>query len=273
MHTKAQRSIAQEFERRGWDYDLSTGQLIAQAIVSDTSLPAREIADRVSARFIKKSGASRADVTDAIESVLHSLALEHGEREALRVLFVASGPSNEDRLRLGAEHRDIINRLHRTTYRDEILIEETLAARPTDLLDHINRFRPTALHISGHGYVGGIVLEDERGVAVEVTTDQLSKLVRTCSSLRLLVLNSCDSSVSAEGISQTLEAAIGMSASIDDDSARVFAAQLYSSLGEGLDLARAFEQAKVQVQLASLPGFDIPRLFVRAPRSGPIHLT
>jgi hypothetical protein len=270
---RLQRAIAEEFERRGWEYDLSTGQLIAHEIIGNMAPTSREIADRVSGRFLKRSGASRADLVDAIDSVLRSKTAERPTREALRVLFVASGPTNEDRLRLGAEHRDIVERLRKSTLRAEIDIEATLAARPTDLLDAINRLRPTALHISGHGDLDGILLENDIGMAVEVDAGQLVGLVRTCPSLRLLVLNSCESSVLAEAISKELDGAIGMSASIEDDAAREFAAQLYSSLGEGLDLKTAFEQAKVQVQLAGLPGFDIPQLLLREPKAAPIFLT
>ena len=44
---------------------------------------------------------------------------------------------------------------------------------------------------------------------------------------------------------------------------RVFSAQLYSSLAEGVPLERAFEQAKLQVDLAGLDGDKAPILFTR----------
>jgi hypothetical protein len=181
------------------------------------------------------------------------------------LLFVSAGPEDEGRLRLNAEHRDIRSRIRSSSVRDQVVIELVGAARVTDLIDELNRTRPTILHIAGHGGATGIVLEDEHGMAAAISTDQLSRLIATAdNSLRLVVMNTCESANQAQPMVKTVDAAIGMTKAVGDDAARIFSAQLYSSLAEGVALDRAFEQAKLQISLAGLPEDTIPALYVRS---------
>jgi hypothetical protein len=181
----------------------------------------------------------------------------------MKLLFVAAGPRDETRLRLDAEHRDIKARLRASTARDQTVIETALAARPTDLVDELNRFQPTILHLSGHGGPTGIALEGASGNATELTTEQLLSLIRVSNpGLRLVVLNTCESARQAQPITTHVDAAIGMTRAIGDDAARTFSSQLYSSLAEGVPLERAFEQAKLQISLAGFDEEETPSLFV-----------
>jgi hypothetical protein len=83
--------------------------------------------------------------------------------------------------------------------------------------------------------------------------------------VRLVVFNTCESSRHARAVSAHVEVAIGMTAPMDDEAARVFAAQLYSAIGFGRSVQQAFEQARLELQLQSLPGAanSPPELFVR----------
>jgi hypothetical protein len=182
----------------------------------------------------------------------------------MRVLFVAAGPADEPRLRLDAEHREVKSRIRSASARSDVVIETAFAARPTDLIDELNRFRPTVLHLAGHGGPTGIALEDEAGKASDVTTDQFVRLVAFADPvLRLVVLNTCESANQAAPIVDHIDAAIGMTRTVGDDAARAFAAQLYSSLAEGVPLERAFEQARLQISLAGFHEDKTPALFVR----------
>lgn len=60
-----------------------------------------------------------------------------------------------------------------------------------------------------------------------------------------------------------VDAAIGMNTSIGDDAARVFAAQFYSSIGFGLSLEKAFQQAKASLMLEGIDEEDTPELYVK----------
>ena len=54
-----------------------------------------------------------------------------------------------------------------------------------------------------------------------------------------------------------------MSDSIDDETACVFAAQLYSSIGFGRSLKTAFNQAKAALLLENVPDKNVPTLYTR----------
>ncbi len=265
-----QRLLAAEFEQRGWEYDLLVGRALAEEISRKGDLDSMRLARLVPSSFLARARASRDDVRDAITATLARLdaaaaSAPHSDHAVgMRILFVSAGPADETRLRLDAEHRDIRGRIRSTTRRDQVVLETVLAARPTDLIDELNRHRPTILHLAGHGGPTGIALEDEAGNAADVSTDQLVRLVASSHpDLRLVVLNTCESSNQAAPAVAQIDAAIGMTREIGDDAARLFSAQLYSSLAEGVPLDRAFEQAKLQMNLAGLDEDKTPALFVR----------
>lgn len=81
--------------------------------------------------------------------------------------------------------------------------------------------------------------------------------------IRLVVFNACFSQQQAESVVEHIEAAIGMSDSIPDETACVFAAQLYSSIGFGRSLKTSFDQAKAELLLEGISGENIPRVFTR----------
>lgn len=262
-----QRLLAEEFERRGWEYDLGTAKAIADAVEATGSVDAQTLARLADGSFLARARATRAQLASAIEAALAGRR-SIGREVRMKLLFLAAGPMDEQRLRLTAEHRDIKERLRSASARAHIEVEESLAARPTDLVDQLNRARPSILHLAGHGGPLGLALEDDHGNASDVTTDQLLRLVSSADeNLRLVVLNSCESAHQAAPIVQHVDAAIGMTRTIGDEAARVFAAQLYSSLGEGVTLSRAFEQARLQISLAGIPEDQTPKLFVKSGRS------
>ena len=217
--------------------------------------------------FLARARATRGQLASAIEAALARYE-STGPEVRMKLLFLAAGPMDEQRLRLAAEHRDIKERLRSSSARAQIDVEESLAARPTDLVDQLNRARPNVFHLAGHGGPIGLTLEDDHGNAVDVMTDQLLPLVSSADeNLRLVVLNSCESAHQAAPIVQYVDAAIGMTRTIGDEAARVFATQLYSSLGEGVALSRAFRQAQLQISLAGIPEDQTPKLFVRSGHS------
>ena len=260
-----QRRLATEFSRRGWEYELSLGPAVVEEALRTGVVDAAGLAARVPSDYRRRLRATNDDLVDAIRSAFSGVVLPAAREVAgMRLLFVAAGPLDESRLRLEAEHRDITSRIRASTARDQIVVESAGAARPTDLIDELNRVRPTIVHLAGHGGVTGIALEDDRGMATDVSTEQLERLIATADdSLRLVVMNTCDSAHQAQPITATVDAAIGMTRTIGDDAARTFAAQLYSSLSEGVPLGRAFEQARLQISLAGLSEDTTPALFVR----------
>ena len=81
--------------------------------------------------------------------------------------------------------------------------------------------------------------------------------------IRLVVFNACFSEIQAQSVVSQIEAAIGMSTSIGDEAACVFAAQLYSSIGFGHSLQSSFNQARAMLMLEGIPEESTPKLYVR----------
>ena len=67
------------------------------------------------------------------------------------VLIVSASPLDQDRLRLGAELRDIRHALQRSRNREDWIIESNEAVTVDDLRRALLDFRPTVVHFSGHG--------------------------------------------------------------------------------------------------------------------------
>ena len=185
--------------------------------------------------------------------------------EKITVLFLASNPINTLQLRLDEEARSIQEKIRLSEYRDSVQFESRWATRASDILQAINETNPTIVHFSGHGAdTGELVLQNPDGTAKLVSVDAISTVMATASdTIRLIVFNACFSEVQAASVVEHIEAAIGMSYSIGDVAACTFAAQLYSSIGFGHSLKKAFDQAKAELILEGIPGQDIPQIYCR----------
>ena len=80
--------------------------------------------------------------------------------------------------------------------------------------------------------------------------------------IKLVFFNTRFSYGQAQAVVEHVDAAIGMTESIGDEAARVFAAQFYSAVGFGLSLSKAFEQGKAALMLEGIPEEDIPELYL-----------
>jgi len=147
-------------------------------------------------------------------------------------------------------------------HRESIHFYSHWAARPLDLIQKLNEIKPTILHISGHGSdQDELVFQDDQGTTKLISKDAFTQtLAATTGSLRLIFLNSCHSWPQAEAAAKHISAAIGMRDEISDSAAKVFASRFYSAIGFGLDLAKAFNQAKAALMLEGIPEENIPAL-------------
>ena len=195
-------------------------------------------------------------------------------KEKINILFIASNPDIEfidddgnsvqqQKLKLEKEAREI-HESQKSLKRDSISFETRWATRVTDLLQFINEVNPTILHFSGHGTSDGkLVFQDNNDKPKLLSMEALVELINASSdNLRLVVLNNCFSSIISEKIVDNIEASIGMNSSIGDQAAIVFASQLYSSIGFGLSLEKAFQQAIVSLKLYEIPEDQTPQLYV-----------
>lgn len=197
----------------------------------------------------------------------HALRLETLENvpEKVTVLYLGTSPEDEVRLRVDAEARDIHEAIRKSDNPQSVAFNDRWAVRQTDLLQVLNETNPDIVHFSGHGAAdGSIVLEDQFGNAVLLDKERLSVVVGAAAKhVKLIVFNACYSDEEADKILRHVDATIGMTDSISDAAAKAFAAQLYSSIGFGLDLQTSFNQARAAVALISPEEIGTPRLRVR----------
>ncbi|MEV4136314.1 CHAT domain-containing protein [Dactylosporangium sp. NPDC049742] len=191
-----------------------------------------------------------------------------------RILMLAANPAGTQRLALDIEAREITEKLQLAQARDEFDLITRWAVRPSDVLQHLNQHRPQIVHFSGHGNRSGeIVLSAGTRGEQRVSTAALAELFRTVrDETRIVVLNACYSTTQAQAISQHIDHVIGMRAPIDDGSAAVFAAAFYSALAFHRPVPQAFDQAKVALDLNSLPGGSVPELLTR-PGANPFPIS
>lgn len=185
--------------------------------------------------------------------------------ETITVLFLAANPIDTPALRLDEEARSIQEKIRLSEYRDCVCFESRWATRASDILQAINETNPTIVHFSGHGTdTGELALLNPDGSTKLVTKEAISMAMSTASdTIRLVVFNACFSEIQAQDVVDHIESAIGMSTSIGDEAACVFAAQLYSSIGFGRSLQTSFKQAIAALMLEGIPEDDTPQLYVK----------
>ncbi|TVQ18895.1 MAG: CHAT domain-containing protein [Leptolyngbya sp. DLM2.Bin15] len=183
--------------------------------------------------------------------------------ESIKVLFVASNPTDQPQLRLDEEIRSITEKIRASEHRDSVQLVSRWAARPADILQALNEHKPHIVHFSGHGLDNGeLVFQSDDGSTKLVSQDAIVATMSTLNdNIRAVIFNACFSSAQAESITQYIDVAIGMRDSIHDDAARVFAAQFYSAIGFGRSIKQAFDQGVAALLLEGIPEEDIPALF------------
>ena len=199
-------------------------------------------------------------------------------KEKINILFIASNPDiiftdeegvlrEQQRLSLDKEARDIEESIQKTPDRDSISFVTKWATRTEDLFQYINEVNPTIIHFTGHGTEDGkLVFHDKNDNPKFVGIDAIIQMINAITDdLRLVVFSNCFFSSIAIQVSEYVEATIGMNTSVREDVATLFAAQLYSSIGFGFSLDKAFKQAMARLSIEGIEqkDADIPELFVK----------
>lgn len=213
----------------------------------------------------RKINSEMSSISRTIENHAARLTSLESTPNKVSVLYLGTSPQNEGRLRVDAEARDIHEAIRKSDNPQCIEFNDRWAVRQTDLLQALNETNPDIVHFSGHGSEDGcIILEDQFGNSVALDKERLSMVIgATAKHVRLIVFNACYSDEEAVKMLQHVDAVIGMTDSISDSAAMAFAAQLYSSIGFGLDLATAFNQAVAAVIIISPAEAGIPNLRTR----------
>lgn len=197
-------------------------------------------------------------------------------KKKIVILFLASNPKckyidengdikEQQKLDLDKEAREIKDAISKSLNRDSIDFQTRWATRIQDLFQAINETNPTIIHFSGHGTPNGeLVFQDNADNPKKVSNEAIAEMIAASSDdIRMLVFNNCFSSIQAEMIVDKVEATIGMNTTIGDNSAIIFASQLYSAIGFGQSLDKAFLQAKAMLMLENTQEQNTPKLFVK----------
>jgi hypothetical protein len=183
----------------------------------------------------------------------------------IKILFLASDPSDTSRLRLHSEYRDIEERLQLAKLRERFLLKPRLAVRVVDITQALLDIEPQIVHFSGHGTnTGALCFENQLGQAQIVEPSALAAIFELfADQVNCVVLNACYSQLQAEAIAKHIQFVIGMNQVIEDRAAIAFSTGFYKALGANRSIDMAYKFGRAEIQLQSIPEHSIPVLHVK----------
>lgn len=185
------------------------------------------------------------------------------EADKISILFLAADPTNESRLRLGEEFREIQEKLKLAKFRDRFTLElPQLSVRPSDISQALLDTQPQIVHFSGHGTpAGALCFEDLTGKAHPIEPGALAALFEQFScQVNCVVLNACYAEIQAKAIAKHIKYVIGMNQAIGDKAAIAFTIGFYQALGGGRNIEDAYKFGCIQIQLHGIPEHLTPVL-------------
>ena len=230
--------------------------------------PPFDIKDLYLSRHSKKHESERETARDALRMWLrvNISSVASQEEPLVPILFLAAEPTDQVRLRLSQEFREIREELSRSRERDRFTLAlPELSLRPRDITRALLDTNASIIHFSGHGGAGGqLFFETEDGSALPVEPIILADLFKQLSGkIKCVILNACYSEKQAKAISQYIDYVVGMSQAISDNAAMTFSIGFYQALGAGKNIEEAFEFGKIQSGLQSAPEYQTPVLHKR----------
>ena len=184
---------------------------------------------------------------------------------SIRILFLSADPTDASYLRLGAELREIQEKLQLAKLRDRFDLHQRMSARPEDMSQALLDLQPRIVHFSGHGTANGALsFENQAGKTHPIPPEALASLFEQFAShVNCVVLNACYSEIQAKAIAKHIEHVIGMNQTIGNKAAISFTIGFYQALGAGRSIEDAFKLGCVQLQLQNIPEHLTPVLINR----------
>lgn len=181
--------------------------------------------------------------------------------QSIRVLFLAADPfGGGSRLRLDRELREIQDAVHRGRECYALDVLPRLAPRTSDVQTLLMRDTPCVVHFSGHGGCEfGLALDES-----DLAAGDLQKLfAHHRDTVRVVVLNACNTLAPAEALSPLIDYVVGTDASLPDGVAITFAGAFYGALAFGKSVADAFAMATTELSVQGFPEACCYRLLTR----------
>lgn len=245
--------------------DAATRQAAFAACLELDDVPGERAAARLAA-LSRSSTSSIAELMHPPAAAENKLMNQPKRHRVMNILLLASNPTTTDQNLLDEEVRAIEEKIGRAEHRERVHFVPKFAVRPDDLHLAFIQVKPTVVHFSGHGagHLGIVFHGDVPGTDYQVPGEALKHLFATLKGdIRVVVLNACESSEQAKLIVEVIDFVIGMGDTIDDESARRFAAAFYLGISSGMSVHVAFQMGISAVKLHGLPDSDVPQLYVR----------
>ncbi len=204
----------------------------------------------------------------------------------LRILAVVANPRGSASLDLSRERRLIQDACGA---RELLEIVPLPKATPSALRQALLSRQFHVLHFMGHGHFdwhtgnGELLFENDNGEPHPISAKVLARLLQDASSLRLVVLNACNTAgatttvrhlarfnpftgVAAALVMAGFPAVVAMQSAISDAAAITFSSSFYSRLAQGDPLEAAVTEARLAVHIAAPDASEwgTPVLFLRS---------
>lgn len=178
-----------------------------------------------------------------------------------RLLLLSSLPDGALAFRADRKHREIKRRIGLARFGRAMAVHSVAGARSDEFGEQVRRFRPTHLHISCHGLIDALVLEDRKGGRVMKEFPWLQALVDGSPGIAFVALEACDSAAMARRLQRAGRVTIGMSRRFDPEISDIFFAALYQSIATGLSTRAAFAAARLDLEVLTPATARTPQLF------------
>jgi hypothetical protein len=181
---------------------------------------------------------------------------------ATKILFLASERGTG--LNLRGQAKAIKTSMQSAIKTSSVVFEPRYDVLAEDLAETINDAAPQIVHFSGKQNGQRILVPSSTGGVITVSATALTGLFRNLAdTVRLVIVDTCRSLISARELSSAVDFSIGVEGDIYDDDATLFYKQFYSALAKGLSLKKALGQAQATLDLSSVDKRDIPVLCCR----------
>jgi hypothetical protein len=159
-----------------------------------------------------------------------------------KILILAANPKTTPRLRLDEEIREIKEGIQQAKHGVQFEVKSELAVRLKDLRRMLLKYEPQVVHFIGHGNKAGLLVEDELGMAVSISSKALAGLFELFSDkTECVILSACYSAPQVKAIGKHINYVIGMQKEINDEAAIEFAIGFYDALAAGRSVENAFK--------------------------------
>jgi hypothetical protein len=183
----------------------------------------------------------------------------------IKVLFTAADTAElGSGIRMDHELRAIKEAVLRSPNRELLDLEVELGVRGGGLQEAIDRYQPDIVHFAGHAHgSAGILVEDEHGEEKVLSPEWLRDLFAHSPSVRVVVLNACDSLPIIQAIHDVVDYGIGMNREVGDLAATRFAEGFYAALASSRTVEAAFMRGVLRMKDGDASAATVPEIIVR----------